>query len=232
MARMSPARTTWKRHPAGLFVFLFALLAAAPALAADEAPPASGYGFAAGVFASQFIAGDAGPVTLVSETLYSDTFDTGFGLRLEGYRNYGNGWRGQVGLVYEGWSGKYFSGGAFPAGVQFEDFSVYGIYAGVRYLMGRADGYQPYIVSNLGAVYLSSLSVVSGGTTIPYWTGNWGNYFELGAGVSRRTGNGAITLDVRLQMIGAPDPAAWPLAAGTNSTSFLLAVGYDRDVRR
>jgi hypothetical protein len=229
---MRQAQSATKGIPRRFVVAFCALLGAAPAFAADESQTASRYGISAGVFAGQFVVGDSGPVTLLSETPYADTFGTGVGLRLEGYRNYGDGWRGQIGLVYEGWSGKYFAGGEFPAGVQFGDFSVYGIYAGVRYLMGRAGGYQPYIVGNLGAVYLSELSVVSGGTTIPYWTGNWGNYFELGAGVSRRTGNGAITLDVRLQIIGAPDPATWPTAAATNSSSFLFAVGYDWDVRR
>jgi hypothetical protein len=226
------AQTRPKRHSSTYLLPFLALLAAAPAFAADEPQAASRYGFTAGVLVSQFMVGDAGPVTLVSEMPYADTFGTGVGLRLEGYRDYDSGWRAQVGLVYEGWSGKYFAGGEFPAGVQFGDFSVYGIYAGVRYLMGRADGYQPYIVGNLGAVYLSPLSVVTGGTTIPYWTGNWGNYFELGAGVSRRAGNGAITLDLRLQIIGAPDPATWPTTAATNSSSFLFSVGYDWDVRR
>jgi hypothetical protein len=232
MARMSPARTTWKRHPGELFVFLFALLAAAPALAADEAPPASRYGFAAGVFASQFIAGDAGPVTLVSETLYADTFDTGFGLRLEGYRNFDSGWRGQIGLVYSQWSGRFFTGGEFPAGAQFGDFSLYGIYIGGRSPVRRAEGFQPYFLGNLGLVHLSELTVVSGGTAVPYWTGNWRDYLELGAGVARRTGSGVITLDVRLQIFGPPEPATWPLAAATAGTTILIGMGYEWDVRR
>jgi len=225
-------RSRLKRHSAGLLVLLCALLAAAPALAEDGSQPASRYGFAAGAFVSQFIGGDSGPVTPLSETQYPDTFSTGGGLRLEAYRNYDSGWRGQIGLVYASWSGKFFTGGEFPAGAQFGDFDLYGIYVGGRYPFGRADGFQPYVLGNLGVVHLSSLTVVSGGTTIPYWSGNWRDYLEIGAGVAQRMGSGAITVDVRLQTFGAPEPATYPIAAATSGSSLLLGVGYAWDVRR
>jgi hypothetical protein len=215
-----------------LLVLLCALLAAAPALAADGLQPASRYGFTAGAFVSQFIGGDSGPVTPLSETQYPDTFSSGGGLRLEAYQNYESGWRGQIGLVYASWSGKFFTGGEFPAGAQFGDFSLYGIYVGGRYPFGRADGFQPYVLGNFGVVNLSSLTVVSGGTTIPYWTGNWRDYLELGAGVARRAGSGTVTLDVRMQMFGAPQPATYPIAAATGGVSILFGVGYEWEARR
>ena len=203
---------------------LLALLAAVPALA-DGAPR---YGFAAGAFASSFIGGDSGPVTPLSETVYSDTFSTGFGLRLEAYRDFDSGWRGQVGLVYAGWGGEQFTGGEFPAGAQFGDFSLAGVYIGGRYSFGQGEGFRPYVLGNLGLVYLSELSVVSGGATIPYWSGNWRDYIELGAGVAKRTGgSGTITLDVRLQTFGAPEAATWPIGAATAGTSLLFGVGYE-----
>jgi hypothetical protein len=229
---MWQARTRSKRRLSGFLVFLCALLVAAPSSAADESQLASRYGFAAGGFVSQFIGGDSGPVTPLSETQYPDTFSTGGGLRLETYRNYDSGWRAQIGLVYASWSGKFFTGGEFPAGAQFGDFNLYGIYVGGRYPFGRAEGFQPYVLGNLGVVHLSSLTVVSGGTTVPYWSGNWRDYLEIGAGVARRMGSGAITLDVRLQMFGAPAPAPYPLAAATSGSSILFGLGYEWDVRR
>jgi hypothetical protein len=217
------------RRLAALAGIVSALLAATQSLAED----APRYGFAAGAFAAQFIGGDSGLVTPLSETLYSDTFGTGFGLRLEAYRNFDSGWRGQVGLVYASWGGEFFTGGEFPAGAQFGDFSLSGIYVGGRVALGDAEGFQPYLLGNLGLVYLSELSVVSGGVTIPYWSGNWRDYIELGAGVAKRTGGGGtITLDVRLQTFGAPEPATWPIGAATAGTSLLFGLGYEWERQR
>lgn len=211
-----------------LIACLLAALAALPAVAGDAPSPASRYGFAAGGFASSFIGGDSGPVTPLSDTRYSDTFGTGFGLRLEAFRNYDSGWRAQLGLVYAGWGGQQFTGGEFPAGAQFGDFSLAGIYIGGRYPARAGAGYQPYVLGNLGLVYLSELSVVSGGSTIPYWSGNWRDYLELGVGVAKRTGGGGtLTLDVRLQTFGAPESATWPIGEATAGTSLLFGVGYE-----
>ena len=203
---------------------VLALLGAAPALAEGG----SRYGIAAGGFASSFIGGDSGPVTPLSDTRYSDTFGTGFGLRLEAFRIYDSGWRAQVGLVYAGWGGQSFTGGEFPAGAQFGDFSLAGLYIGGRYPFGQGEGFRPYVLGNLGLVYLSELSVVSGGSTIPYWSGNWRDYLELGVGVAKRTGGGGtLTLDVRLQTFGAPESATWPIGEATAGTSLLFGVGYE-----
>jgi len=220
------------RTIAHLVVFVCAMLAAAPSQAQDPTQPASRYGITAGAFASRFIGGDSGPVTPLSETLYSDTFSSGLGLRLEVYRNFDSGWRGQVGLVYAKWDGEYFVGGEFPAGAQFGNFSLSGIYVGGRSPVGRGAGFHPYVLGNLGLVYLSELSVVSGGATIPYWSGNWRDYLELGAGVARRTGGGTLTVDVRLQVFGQPEAATWPIGAATTGTSLLLGVGYEWELRR
>jgi hypothetical protein len=218
------------RKLAVLAGLLSALVAAPPSPAADSA---SRYGLSVGAFASQFVGGDSGPVTPLSDTRYSDTFGTGFGLRLEAYRNFDSGWRGQVGLVYAGWGGEFFTGGEFPAGAQFGDFSLSGIYVGGRIALGDAAGFQPYLLGNLGLVYLSEMSVVSGGATIPYWSGNWRDYLELGAGVAKRMGGGGtITLDLRLQTFGAPDPATWPIGAATAGTSLLFGVGYEWERQR
>jgi len=214
---------------ATLLAALCATLASAPALADEPAR----YGFGAGGFLSSFIGGDSGPVTPVSETRYSDTFGSGYGLRLEGYRNHRDGLRSQLGLVYASWSGKSFAGGEFPAGAQFGDFSLAGLYAGGRLAWESAPGWRPYIVGNLGLVRLSSLSVESGGTSIPYWSSRWRDYLELGAGIARSTGGGrAVTLDARLQIFGAPKAATYPIAAATSGSALMIAVGYEWDARR
>jgi hypothetical protein len=73
---------------------------------------------------------------------------------------------------------------------------------------------------------------LSGATPIPYFTGNWVNYMELGGGAARRTGGGAITLDLRFQYFGIPEPAGWPLAAATGGWTLLFGVGYEWELRR
>lgn len=154
-------------HRAAVCSMVCAVLVGGPALA--QAP--SSYGFAAGAFLLQFVGGMSGPETPISATRYSDTFDTGAGVRLEAFRDLSDGWRGQVGIVYAQWSGRSFTGGEFPAGAQFGDFSLAGPYLGLRYSMAREPDYVPYLLGNFGLVYLSSLNVASGGNTVPLLVG-------------------------------------------------------------
>jgi hypothetical protein len=215
------------RHLARPFLFLSALACAGPALAQEPAAPKSPYGFAAGIFASSIFRGNAGPTTGFSEVNYGDTFDTGAGLRLEGFREFTSEARGQIGLVYARWPGKFFMGGAFPAGAQYDDFSVIGPYIGGRATYGSVGGFEPYLLANVGAVYLSSLTVQSGGATIPYWTGSWKEYFEAGIGVARRTGSGTLTFDIRLTNFGAPKAADPSIAEATSVLSLYVGLGYE-----
>jgi hypothetical protein len=190
------------------------------------------YGISAGAFLSSMVACCSGPETPLSRTTYSDTFDSGSGVRIEVYRNYSRVWRGQVGLVHTRWPGKYFVGGEFPAGAQFGDFSLSGIYVGGRVASSRVSGIRPYANGNLGIVRMSSLSVESGGTTIPYWSDNWTSYAEVGAGVAWQYDHGrALTVDLRLQLFGAPESANYPIAEATGGGSLLLGVGYEWGVR-
>jgi len=166
----------------GMLVVLGILLQGGRVWADDIPSQERTYGISAGAFLSSMVSCCSGPETQLSETAYSDTFETGGGVRIEVYRNYSRAWRGQVGLVHTRWGGKYFVGGEFPTGAQFGDFSLSGIYLGGRVASSRISGVRPYAIGNLGIVRLSSLSVESGGTTIPYWSGNWTDYAELGAG--------------------------------------------------
>jgi len=205
----------------------------APSVWADEVPVRpSGYGVAAVAFLSSFIGGESGPETPLSDTAYSDTFQTGGGARVEGYRDFGSGWRAQVGLVHARWRGAYFVGGEFPSGAQFGDFSLTGIYVGGRIASDRTSGLVPYVLGNLGLVRLSSLSVQSGGATIPYWSDTWRDYLELGAGVAwPLRGASAITVDVRLQAFGKPTSVNFPIAEATGGQTLLLNVGYEWGLR-
>ena len=215
------------RHSARPFLILCALACAGPALAQEPAAPKSPYGFAAGIFASSIIRGNAGPTTGFSEANYDDTFDTGAGLRLEGFREFTSDARGQIGLVYARWPGKFFMGGAFPAGAQYDDFSVIGPYIGGRATYGSCGGFEPYLLANVGAVYLSSLTVQSGGATIPYWANSWKEYFEAGIGVARKTGSGTLTFDIRLTNFGAPKAVDPAIAEATSVLSVYVGVGYE-----
>ncbi len=186
------------------------------------------HGYAVGAFISQPFGGAAGPETLLSRTDWDDVFDTGGGLRFELFREQPGGWRGQVGLVYSGWDGKFFVGGVFPAGAQFSDFSLYGAYLGGTALLNSTLlGYQPYFLGNLGLVHLSSVTAVTGGMTIPYWSGNWRDYLELGAGLRKKLNGGTLTLDLRLQVFGKPESANYPISAATGGQSLLLGIGYE-----
>ncbi len=226
-----PGRSV-KRHVIGLFCILCALLAGRTALAEEAARSTPSYGVAVGGFVSQFVGGESGPETLLSDTGYNDTFDTGGGLRLEMFREFSEGMRGQIGLVYARWSGKFFTGGEFPAGAQFDDFSLYGAYLGGTVLMGGpTQGFRPYILGNLGLVHLSSLTVESGGTTVAYWSGNWRDYLELGVGLARKMGDGRLTLDLRLQAFGKPKSANYPIAEATGGQSLLFGIGYEWGLR-
>jgi hypothetical protein len=125
-----------------------------------------------------------------------------------------------------------FAGGAFASSFIGGDSGPTTPLSDTRYSDTFGTGYQPYVLGNLGLVYLSELSVVSGGSTIPYWAGNWRDYLELGVGVARRTGGGTWTLDVRLQTFGAPESATWPIGEATAGTSLLFGVGYEWERQR
>ncbi len=209
-----------------------AALASSPALAADSTQAAADYGISAGIFASRFVGGESGPETPLSATNYDDTFKSGAGLRLELYRDFPTGWRGQVGLVHTRWSGKFFVGGEFPAGAQFGDFSLTGVYVGGRVPFGAGEGFRPYILGNLGLAYLSDLTVVSAGSTIPYWSGTWRDYLEIGGGVARKLGTGSLTLDLRLQAFGKPKSENFPIAEATGGQTLVLGIGYEWGLRR
>lgn len=206
----------------------------ATAIGADvPSPQASVYGVTIGGFLSRFFGeSQSGPETPLSNTRYQDTFETGGGFRLEGYRAVDPNLRLQVGLVHSRWSGRTFVGGEFPSGARFSDFSLNGLYIGGRYAASLDSAWAPYVLGNFGLVHLSSVTVDVGGTTSPYWTGNWRDYLEVGAGVSRRIGERqAMTVDVRLQVFGAPKPARYPIAAATGAVALMLNLGYEFEMR-
>ncbi len=107
-------------------------------LAADESPKdtpqVNKYGVSASVAIVPFSGGSqSGPETLISDTNYQDTFETGYGWRLEGFYEWTPAQRAILGIVHNQWDGKFSTGGEFPNGAQFDDFSLTGIYIGLKF---------------------------------------------------------------------------------------------------
>jgi len=175
-----------------------------------------------------FIGGASGPTTLLSETDYADTFDTGYGGRLELFYDWNPSLRGQLGIVHNRWGGKSFTGGEFPVGAQFDDFRLTGFYIGVKYRFREASRLRPFVLGNLGVARLSSVKVTDRGSEIPYWGDTIRDYFNLGGGLEYRvTKRSAIYLDVRLEAFGKPDSENYPIAEATGGQSLPITVGFD-----
>ncbi len=185
-------------------------------------------GISVGLFGSQFIGGDSGPETLVSPTHYNGTFGTGVGGRVELFKDFNPTWRGQIGVVHTRWSGKNFSGGEFPSGAKLGKFNLTAIYAGAKAHVFETKTLQPYVVGNLGAARLPSVSITTGGMTQPYWSSSWTSYLELGAGVGYPLSSATVlTSDLRLQLFGAPKSANHPISDATGGSALLFSVGLD-----
>ena len=195
---------------------------------ASKAKPQSKYGISFALAAVPFIGGESGPTTLVSDTKYQDTFDTGYGGRLEIFADRSSGWRFCLGGIYNQWKGAYFKGGEFPQGAQFDDFSLAGFYIGTKYRFNRASTVRPYVLGNLGLVSLSSVDVTVNGNKIAYWDQTYRDVLDLGAGIeyglSPKT---AIYVDIRLELFGKPDSAYSFMAEATGGQALPISFGID-----
>jgi len=215
-----------------LMVIMAALLLtmSTSTFAADETPTGSTHKLGASLALAlvPFIGGVSGPTTPLSDTYYSDTFDTGFGGRLELFYDWNANLRGQIGVVHNRWSGKFFTGGEFPDGAQFDDFSLTGLYIGLKVRFREAARLRPFILGNLGIVKLSSVKVTVNGNEIPYWSDTMRDYLDLGAGLEYQlTERAAVFFDVRLEVFGKPDSENWPIAEATGGDSLPITIGLD-----
>ena len=200
--------------------------------AAEENPSGmqqeSKYGISFALAVLPFVGGDSGPTTPISETDYKDTFDTGYGGRIEIFYDWTEEWRFYLGGVYNRWKGQFFIGGEFPNGAQFDDFSMAGVYIGAKYRFNRESRLRPYILGNLGIVSMSSLDVTVNGNKIPYWDQTIRDYLDIGAGIEYAlTNKVAVYLDIRLEAFGKPDSANYPIAEATGGQSLPITFGID-----
>ena len=199
------------------------------ALAEDVQRPEPRNGVSISGFGAYFF-GDAqsGPQTLLSETRYQDTFGTGAGLRFEGFHDFGPVLRGHIGFVYTRWPGKTFTGGEFPAGASFEEFSLAGLYVGAKIRFLEDARIHPFLLANLGVVRLSSVNVTAGGVTSPYWGSTYKDYLELGPGLGYSfTRQVAVYLDFRLALFGAPKSENPPVSDATGGSYLTVNIGLD-----
>ena len=202
-------------------------------LAADQSPNAvvkeNKYGVSASVSRIKFFGGSqSGPETLLSDTNYQDTFDTGYGWRVEGFYEWKPALRVVLGIVHNEWDGKFFVGGVFPAGAQFDDFSLTGVYIGLKYRFRLNSRLRPFLLGNLGIVRLSSLDVTVSGSEIPYWDSTYRDYLNVGTGIEYRlTDKLALFLDARLELFGEPDSANSIISDATGASAFPITFGID-----
>jgi opacity protein-like surface antigen len=202
-------------------------------LAADaspnDTPEVKKYGVSATLARVTFFGGSqSGPETLISDTNYQDTFETGYGLRLEGFYEWTPTLRAILGIVHNQWDGKFFRGGEFPGGAQFDDFSLTGVYIGLKLRFRQNSRLRPFLLGNFGIVRLSSIDVTVSGSEIPYWDSTYRDYFDLGTGIEYRlTDKVALSLDARLELFGKPDSANPPISDATGASAYSITFGID-----
>jgi hypothetical protein len=220
----------WKKW---MVTFSIMMVGIAPrSFAADVRQPGNDRvqknGVSVSAFTAPFIGGDSGPETLLSPTYYQDTFGTGTGVHLEGFHDFGPMLRGQLGYVYTRWPGKNFTGGEFPAGASFSDFSLTGLYVGLKVRFLEDSRIHPFVLGNLGVVRLSSVDVNVGGVTSPYWGQTYRDYIELGTGLEYRfTREVAVYVDLRLESFGKPKSENPPISDATGGSSLTGSIGLD-----
>ena len=133
-----------------------------------------------------------------------------------------------MGIVHNQWDGKFFRGGEFPNGAQFDDFSLTGVYLGLKLRFRQDSRLRPYLLGNFGIVKLSSIDVTVNGNEIPYWDSTYRDYLDLGAGIEYRlTDNVALFLDARLELFGKPDSANPLISDATGASAFPITFGID-----
>jgi opacity protein-like surface antigen len=147
--------------------------------------------------------GDAGGVS--GAPTYDEAYDKGWTARIEPYYDFHPLVRGQVGVAYNQWGGKTFSG------VRFEDLKVRTYYVGVKIRFLPNSKIRPYVVSNIGAAQISGVNVSLPnvpGAQLQYWDSTTTAFFDIGGGVEFNIApNVSFFLDTRVQATGKPKSA-------------------------
>ena len=213
-----------------LFLVIVLVGGSCPEASAQGPPAASAgrFGLSLSAAVVPFLGGDSGPETPISQTNYYDTFDTGWGGRLEVFYDWTAMLRVHLGVVHNEWSGKYFTGGEFPQGAQFGDLDLTAFYIGCKVRFAEGSRLRPYLLGNLGVVQVSSVDITTGGNTLPYWSSTTTSFLDLGAGIEYTfSKHVAAFIDVRVEIFGTPDSAMGFMAEGTGSDSLPVSIGID-----
>lgn len=188
------------------------------------------------VITSSFFGGDAGPTVLggplASETLYDDTFGSGFAVAAQYFRQLGSVFRWQIGFIHQDWPGEFFEGGEFQggwefgAGGKFDDLRLTGIYGGFTAIRGRGAKIRPFAAIDLAIVNLSDVNVVVSGVGQPYWTSTTKDYLLIKGGLSYEISpKASVTCHVGFSVLGRPDSVNI-FSAGTAGSALNLGVGF------
>ena len=196
---------------------------------------AADQGVEVSVFSSTFFGGDSGPTVgrdgVLTDTRYSDTFNTGFGLNVHYYRQFHPIYRWQVGLLHHRWAGNFFDRGEFQpaaefgAGGQFDDLVLTGVFGGLTAIARRHSKVQPYASVDLAIVNIARLDVTVNGVTQPYWKNSYKDHIHVRAGVAYVMSEKAtIVFHIGFSTLGAPD-AVDIFSSGTAGSAVNVGVG-------
>lgn len=191
-------------------------------------------GIEVAIHGSSFFGGDSGPVVVFApiqpETLYEDTFGTGFGITAAYFRQFSSVWRWQLGLVYQNWPGELFEGGEFQPGWQFGaagqfgDLTLTGVYGGVTVIRRRGTKIRPFASMDLAIVNMAEVNVNVDGTTQPYWESTIKDFLLMKAGVAYEASEAAqISFYTGVTIVGSPESVDFFSAANAGSALILGA---------
>ena len=173
-------------------------------------------GIEVAIHGSSFFGGDSGPVVVNApihpETMYEDTFGTGFGITAAYFRQFSTIWRWQIGLVHQNWPGELFEGGHFQPGWEFGaagrfgDLTLTGVYGGVTVIRRPGTKIRPYASMDLAIVNMAKVNVTVDGTSQPYWESTIKDFLLMKAGIAFEVSEAAqISVYTGFSVLGAPE---------------------------
>jgi len=203
-------RAAYKIWLAGV---LSMVIAAVPSLASDK-----NVSFRLGVAGVPFTGGDAGSGE--GAPAYDDAFKTGYGATCEMAYHYNNRISLLGGLGFERNEGREYMG------ITFSTRRVTPLYVGAQYhFRPRTATWIPYARLDVGAAYLGSVDVSSGGLTSRYWDSSWVGMFAVGGGLEYRMDWVSVYLDIKVRYLGDPDSSMGTLSDADPSWTVPVTLG-------
>jgi opacity protein-like surface antigen len=167
---------------------------------------------------SPFLSGDAGSGPGAPE--YTDVFDPGTSVGAELSWGIVDFFSLIAGAGYEHYNGDK------NAGISFDDLKVVPVYIGAKLpICNNSSGLLPYLRTDIGAAYLSSVDVSFETLSGKYWDSSWVFLFDVGGGVEYRFDQWGLSLDVRLRYLQKPEPAMGDASKADSSLTLPVGVG-------